>query len=101
MHRTTRYRALALSAVATLALCNAPALAAPPANEPLLDKPVGASPNKLPKPCRIKGNISEAGHIYHVPGSAHYSRTRVEPEKGERWFCTEEEAIAAGWRAPK
>lgn len=62
---------------------------------------MGAATNKLPKPCRIKGNVTEAGRIYHVPGSPHYSRTRVEREKGERWFCTEEEAIAAGWRAPK
>lgn len=101
MDRTTRYRALAASVIAALAICAAPGYAAPPANEPLLDKPVGAARNKLPKPCRIKGNISEAGHIYHVPGSPHYSRTRVEPEKGERWFCTEEVPIAAGWRAPK
>ena len=101
MNRTTQHRALAASVVAALAFFAVPATAAPPATEPLLDKPVGASPSKLPKPCRIKGNISDGGHIYHVPGSPHYSRTRVEPEKGERWFCTEEEAIAAGWRAPK
>jgi hypothetical protein len=24
--------------------------------------------------------------------------TLIEPEKGERWFCSEAEAIAAGWR---
>ncbi len=36
--------------------------------------------------------------IYHVPGEAYYNRTRINPAKGERWFCTEEEAQAAGWR---
>lgn len=51
--------------------------------------------------CPIKGNISAKGErIYHAPWSRHYARTRVEPAKGERWFCTEAEAIAAGWRAP-
>lgn len=53
------------------------------------------------KDCPIKGNVSAKGErIYHAPWSRHYARTRVEPAKGERWFCTEAEAIAAGWRAP-
>lgn len=51
--------------------------------------------------CPIKGNISAKGEkIYHAPWSKHYARTKIEPAKGERWFCTEAEAIAAGWRAP-
>ena len=50
--------------------------------------------------CRIKGNISSKGErIYHVPGGASYSRTRISPSKGERFFCSEAEAKAAGWRA--
>jgi hypothetical protein len=48
--------------------------------------------------CAIKGNISGAGRIYHMPGSATYERTRIERADGERWFCTREEAEAAGWR---
>lgn len=51
--------------------------------------------------CRIKGNISESGHIYHVPGSTWYERTQIDTSKGERWFCSETEAKAAGWRAPR
>lgn len=53
-----------------------------------------------PEGCPIKGNISSNGKIYHVPWSPWYSRTRVSVEKGERWFCDEAEATAAGWRAP-
>jgi endonuclease YncB( thermonuclease family) len=53
------------------------------------------------KDCPIKGNISAKGEkIYHAPWSKHYGRTRIEPAKGERWFCNEAEAVAAGWRAP-
>lgn len=49
--------------------------------------------------CSIKGNISSSGtRIYHLPGQADYARTRISPDKGERWFCSETEARAAGWR---
>lgn len=51
-----------------------------------------------PGVCPIKGNISENGRIYHLPGSRDYGRTRISPERGERWFCSEAEARAAGWR---
>ncbi|MEO0830789.1 MAG: thermonuclease family protein, partial [Pseudomonadota bacterium] len=30
-----------------------------------------------------------------------YSRTFVNEAKGERWFCSEGDAVAAGWRAPR
>ncbi|WP_367945795.1 thermonuclease family protein [Aquamicrobium sp.] len=49
--------------------------------------------------CDIKGNISSKGErIYHSPGQMHYDRTRISTSQGERWFCSEEEARAAGWR---
>jgi hypothetical protein len=50
--------------------------------------------------CPIKGNISSSGKIYHMPGSRNYDRTVIDEASGERWFCTENEARAAGWRAP-
>ncbi|ADZ71399.1 thermonuclease family protein [Polymorphum gilvum] len=53
-----------------------------------------------PGDCRIKGNISERGRIYHMPWSSSYARTRIDPARGERWFCSEAEALAAGWRPP-
>ena len=52
--------------------------------------------------CAIKGNISKHGErTYHVPGSEWYDATRIDPHKGERWFCSEDEARSAGWRAPR
>lgn len=60
-----------------------------------------ASVAKPPGACRIKGNVSNAGKVYHVPGSAYYEVTRIDETKGERWFCTEAQARAEGWRAPK
>ena len=49
--------------------------------------------------CTIKGNISANGRIYHLPGQRDYERTRIDTTLGERWFCSEPEAMAAGWRA--
>jgi len=49
--------------------------------------------------CRIKGNISLDGdRIYHLPSDEWYDETRITRSKGERWFCSEDEAQAAGWR---
>lgn len=52
--------------------------------------------------CAIKGNLNKHGEcIYHVPGSRYYSRTKISPSKGEQYFCTIAEAVAAGCRAPR
>jgi len=58
-----------------------------------------ASPS--PEGCVIKGNISNSGRIYHLPGQEHYGVTRISPSRGERWFCSEAEARSAGWRRAK
>jgi hypothetical protein len=53
-----------------------------------------------PEGCDIKGNISynSKEKIYHLPGMTFYSETTINTEYGERWFCTEVEAKANGWR---
>lgn len=48
--------------------------------------------------CAIKGNISKSGQIYHMPGQRDYDRTGIDTARGERWFCSETQAQAAGWR---
>ena len=59
-----------------------------------------AQEQEAPPGCPIKGNISRNGRIYHAPWSPWYGRTHINERKGERWFCSEAEALAAGWRAP-
>lgn len=56
--------------------------------------------NEISASCNIKGNISmnTGERIYHVPGQMYYDETRISLGKGERWFCSEAEAISAGWR---
>ncbi len=66
-----------------------------------LPRPVaGALPNALNPSCRIKGTVSPASgeRIYHLPGQHWYAESAISPHLGERWFCTEAEARAAGWR---
>ncbi len=61
--------------------------------------PVAPAPVVRPVGCVIKGNISSTGEkIYHVPGGRSYAETVITPAKGERWFCSERDALAAGWR---
>ena len=40
--------------------------------------------------------------LFYLPGMEAYQSTVIDPARGERWFCTESEAIASGWRkAPR
>ncbi len=50
--------------------------------------------------CTIKWNVSFDSwkKIYHVPWCSHYNDTKIDPDYGERYFCSEEEAINAWWR---
>ena len=62
--------------------------------------PVAAPP--MPGGCRIKGNISRQGKkIYHVTGQRDYERTSTDLSRGERMFCSPEEAMRAGWQPAK
>lgn len=63
--------------------------------------PMGSiSPSAPPvAECSIKGNINRQGdRIYFLPGNSAYGKVQMDKGLGERWFCSEEEAIAAGWR---
>lgn len=64
--------------------------------------PIGLSAAGENDACNIKGNVNTRGErIYHVPGQEYYEETRIVAAHGERWFCSEAEARAAGWRKSK
>ena len=56
-----------------------------------------------PAGCQIKGNINlkTGDRVYHLPGQMHYDNVTIEPERGEKWFCSEDEALANGWKRAK
>ena len=52
-----------------------------------------AAANDNTEGCKIKGNIGSKGdRIYHMPGGRWYDKTVITASKGERWFCSEDEA---------
>jgi endonuclease YncB( thermonuclease family) len=59
-----------------------------------------ASGEVAPSPdCTIKGNVNSSGEcIYHRPTSRWYAQIKMKISKGTRWFCSVEEAEAAGCR---
>lgn len=58
--------------------------------------------NPIKEGCMIKGNVNSKGErIYHCPLWRDYQKTDIDESRGERWFCTEDEARTAGWRKPK
>ncbi len=50
--------------------------------------------------CLIKGNVSQNNgeKIYFFPECPSYSQAKIDPSKGERYFCTESEAQSAGFK---
>jgi endonuclease YncB( thermonuclease family) len=50
-----------------------------------------------PDGCPIKGQVAGGARVYVLPWSPDYGRVRVSKSRGGRWFCSEQEAIAAGW----
>ena len=49
--------------------------------------------------CNIKGNINANGKkIYHTADCPLYKETTIDKAAGEKLFCSEKEAVAAGWR---
>jgi endonuclease YncB( thermonuclease family) len=58
---------------------------------------------RAPKGCPIKGKVAgrgEGAKTYHLPWSPTYERLRVVSARGERWFCSEDEARGAGFAPP-
>ncbi|MDP2860960.1 MAG: thermonuclease family protein [bacterium] len=50
--------------------------------------------------CDIKGNTRN-GNIYYRPDCGVYRNVEVQLYLGDRWFCDEKEALAAGFRKPE
>lgn len=94
---------LAIAALLVVRLLPRNAPSGPPAQTS--PQPAGCPEGCIVPPpgCEIKGNISlDTGErIYHLPGQKFYEKTVISPGKGERWFCSEEEARVNGWRRSK
>lgn len=47
--------------------------------------------------CLIKGNVRDSQKTYHLQGCDNYSQVIVDEAFGDYWFCTESEAVSAGF----
>jgi endonuclease YncB( thermonuclease family) len=77
------------------------ALSVPTTAQSILLSPASAANAPSPE-CIIKGNINRHNgeRIYHMPGSLNYASINM-ADPAKRWFCSAEEAVAAGWRRAK
>ncbi len=57
-----------------------------------------AAKEKAPDACPIKGRVASRAKLYVMPWMDGYDRIKIRSSRGERWFCSEEEARQAGWR---
>ena len=57
------------------------------------------NPTPPSKNCAIKGNIDKGTgeHFYHLPSCRHYSQIVLDLDIGEGFFCSEKEAMTAGF----
>jgi endonuclease YncB( thermonuclease family) len=53
---------------------------------------------RAPDGCPIKGLVTGGERVYVLPWSPDYDRGRIQKARGERWFCSEREAEAAGFK---
>jgi len=51
-----------------------------------------------PKGCPIKGRVIRRKRLYALPWDRGYARVKIRPRRGEKWFCTEQDARAAGFK---
>jgi endonuclease YncB( thermonuclease family) len=54
---------------------------------------------RAPDGCPIKGMVRDGDRVYLLPGTPDYERGRVQTARGGRWFCSENDARSAGFKA--
>lgn len=59
-----------------------------------------AGANTPQQGCVIAGTIDQGKKLYYGPLDTDYGKKTVDPTRGERWFCSDDDARAAGWRRP-
>ncbi|MEQ8823873.1 MAG: thermonuclease family protein [Filomicrobium sp.] len=59
-----------------------------------------AALKQAPDGCPIKGKVraKSRDNVYLMPWAASYRNYKVSKRRGDRWFCSEQEALKAGWK---
>src|SRR3978361_64505 len=76
--------------------------AKPPENASTILLASASGPRAPPPDCTTKGTVHRSGEcIYHKPDSRWYAKIQMNISKGTRWFCSVDDAEAAGCRETK
>lgn len=69
----------------------------------LYGEPCTQRTNKKMPSCTIKANknLGTTNNIYHTPACKAYATVLIQLYLGDQWFCTEKEAISAGFTKAK
>jgi hypothetical protein len=79
-------------------------LAATPMPEETPSPPSGCGggctvyPTWCEPPIKAKVVVTSGQSIYYLPNDATYAEIQIEPDRGDLYFCTSEEAEAAGFQ---
>ena len=49
--------------------------------------------------CEVKGTINDKDQrVFYLPSDRGYEEISIDPSRGERMFCSDDEALLAGWK---
>jgi endonuclease YncB( thermonuclease family) len=57
-----------------------------------------AAAKSAPDGCPIKAHVTQGGKVYVLPWASDYARVTIRATRGDRWFCSEQDAAAAGFK---
>lgn len=56
-------------------------------------------PSDSAEACDVKGSITARDEpVFYVPTDKEYDQVTIDPERGERFFCSDDAAMLAGWK---
>lgn len=61
---------------------------------------VAEASHDAPNGCPFKGVVIDGRRTLIAPWSPWYADVKVKSQGGDRWFCTEKQAVSAGWYEP-
>lgn len=58
---------------------------------------IGGTLYSLTPRCDVKAVVRDGSRYYYAPTDPYYKQVKVKDDTGDRYFCTEQEALSNGW----
>ena len=62
---------------------------------------ISAAAKAAPNSCPFKGVLLNDRKTLIAPWSPWYAETKIQQARGDRWFCSEKQAVSKGWYEPQ